>query len=264
MTSQSLITTSKAGPLLRQVLDEWERTARSPRAVGRANAWNLPGEPVSHLDEIVVRSGFRGPTDCDTADAYLLALVARAASDPLAARIVLQRLIPSILSIARRRGRRYSGGIDGAIGDLVTQAWFVISNYPVERRPRKVAANLVRDIEYMEYVAGKRPRKTTVDFVDHDSFTAETHTAPLSAPTPAPDEDDVHNFLIDLQMRRINPIRIEIMRLSCDGWTASDIARKLGLNERTARWHRANAIAASQRIMSDATPGAALPSGSAA
>jgi len=156
MTQTPLITTEKAGPYLRQVIAEWDRVARNPRAVRRANAWNLPGGPVEHLDQMVTRAGFGAARDCDASDTYLLALVRRAANDPLAAQVVLHRLIPAILSIARRRGRRHTGGIEGAIGDLIAQAWLVITNYPVQRRPRKVASNLVRDIEYMEFVAGNR------------------------------------------------------------------------------------------------------------
>ena len=251
-------------PVAHALYNEWFAMCTNRRVLRAVNGWGLPGLSIAHLDEILVRSGLDGVAEDDDADSYLAIIQRRAATDELAARVMLQRLLPAMLKMANKRGPIVDNGTNGAFEMIVSAAWVVIRRYPIDRRPVHVAGNLVRDIEYMEYVAGKRPRKTTVDFVDHDSFTAETHTAPLSAPTPAPDEDDVHNFLIDLQMRRINPIRIEIMRLSCDGWTASDIARKLGLNERTARWHRANAVATSQRIMSDATPGAALPRGSAA
>lgn len=232
------------GPLVKGLLDDWEATARSPRALRRANSWGLPGGPVAHLNDMVVRAGFGGRPDCDDADAYLLGLVRLAATDRLAAQIVLHRVLPPVISIARRRGRRHVGGIEGALGDLVTQAWFVISCYPVERRPRKVAANIVRDIEYFEYVAGHRARRTKVEFVDHDFFlSGDMGTPPTGTSTP-PEEDHVHNFLIDLQLHNVSPLRVTIMRLMCDGWQGADIGRRLGMNERTVRWHKAAALRA--------------------
>lgn len=243
-TDDPLIRTTRTGPLVKGLLADWEAATRSPRALRRANSWGLPGGPVTHLDDIVVRAGFGGRHDCEDADAYLLELVRLAANDRLAAQIVLHRVLPPVIAIARRRGRRHVGGIEGALGDLVTQAWFVISCYPVERRPRKVASNIVRDIEYFEFVSGHRTRRTRVDFVDHDFFVSgDMGTPPTGISTP-PEADDVHNFLIDLQSHDVNPLRITIMRLMCDGWQGTDIGRQLGMNERTVRWHKAAALKA--------------------
>lgn len=241
-TNSSLIRTKQTGHLVRGVLAEWQAATRSPRALRHANTWGLPGGPVSHLDEMVVRAGFGGPHDCDEADTYLLQLVRLAASDPLAARIVLHRILPPIISIARRRGKRHPGGIDGAIGDLLTQAWFVITCYPVERRPRKVAANLVRDIEYFEFVSGNRSRRTKVDFVDHDLFTSGDRHGSIAASIAPADADEVRNFLIDLELHDVSRTRIEIMRLTCAGLRGSEIGQQLGINERTVRWHKATTV----------------------
>jgi DNA-binding CsgD family transcriptional regulator len=243
-TDNPLIRTTRSGPLVKGLLADWEVATRSPRALRRANSWGLPGGPVAHLDDIVVRAGFGGRPDCDDADAYLLELVRLAATDPLAAQIVLHRVLPPVISIARRRGRRHVGGIEGALGDLVTQAWFVISSYPVERRPRKVAANIVRDIEYFEFVSGHRARRTKVEFVDHDFFVSGDMGAPPTGISTPPEADDVHNFLIDLQAQKVSPLRITIMRMLCDGWQGTDIGRQLGMNERTVRWHKAAALKA--------------------
>lgn len=234
---------------LRGIIAEWNAVTNSPRAVRRANGWGLPGEPVDCLDDMVRRAGFGGPKSCDDSDAYLLELVKVAATDPLATQIVLQRVLPPILSIARRRGKQEPGGSDAAVSDLLTQAWFVITKYPVERRPRKVAANIVRDIEYFEYVADNRPRKTSVKYIDHELLTTAETSVSLAGATPGPD-DEVRNFLLELERRGVSRVRIEILRLSCEGWRSADIARHLGLKERTARWHRAAALAAAREISS--------------
>lgn len=235
---------------LRGLVAEWNAVTTNPRTVRRANSWGLPGEPVTCLDDMVRRAGFGGPKACDDSDAYLLELVRLAATDPLAAQIVLHRVLPPILGIARRRGKQEPGGSDAAVSDLLTQAWFVITSYPVDRRPRKVAANIVRDIEYFEYVADYRPRKTSVQFVDHELFTMAETSISLANAQPGPD-DEIRHFLLELERRGVSRVRIEILRLSCEGWRSADIAQRLGLKERTARWHRAAAFAAAREITSD-------------
>lgn len=246
-----LVRTEKSGPLLRGLLAEWDLAATNRRALQRANSWGLPGGPVDCLDDIVVRAGFGRPVDCDEADTYLHALVARAAHDPLAARIVLQRLLPPVISIAKRRGKLHSGGIEGAIGDLVTQAWFVITSYPIERRPRKVAANMVRDIEYHEFVSANRPRRTRVDFIDHGNFTSGNLGSPHSGTTAAPDDDAIRNLLLELERRGVSDLRREIIKLSCAGWTCTDIGLQFGMPERTVRWHRTEALKSAESFVDE-------------
>lgn len=244
----SLLASVPTNRALRGVVAEWNAVSNNHRALRRANAWGLPGEPVDNLDEMVMRAGFGGPKTCDDADAYLLELVKRAASDPLAAQVVLQRILPPLLAIARRRGRQVAGGTDAAISDLLTQAWFVIASYPAERRPKKVAANIVRDIEYFEYVAENRPRKASVLFIDHGHFTIGETALALLGSQAGPD-DEVRHFLLELERRGLSPIRLEILRLSCEGWRSAEIAEKLGMKERTARWHRSAAFAAAREVL---------------
>lgn len=248
---EPLVRTEKAGPLLRGLLAEWKSASASPKVLRRVNSWGLPGGPVDRLDDVVVRAGFGGPTDCDDADAYLLALVSRAAHDPLAAQIVLHRLLPPVISIARRRGKLHNDGIEGALCDLVAQAWFVITTYPVERRPRKIAANMVRDIEYHEFVAGHRPRKTSVEYVAHDNFTTGTLGVSTVGIATPPEDDDVRNLLLELEVHGVNPLRREIVRLSCAGWKCTEIGRHLGMPERTVRWNRAEALKAAESFVEE-------------
>jgi hypothetical protein len=244
----SLIQTSHPGPMMRGLLADWEAATRNPRALRRANSWGLPGGPVDRLDEIVVRAGFGGPQDSDEADTSLLHLVRLAATDRLAAQIVLHRVLPPVIGIARRRGKRHTDGIEGALGDLLTQAWFVITCYPVERRPRKVASNIVRDIEYFEFVSGTRSRRTRVDFIDHAYFTSGAAGISVSGVASPPDADEVRNFLIDLKLHDVSATRIEIMRLTCEGWRGSEIGQRLGINERTVRWHKATTLKIAQEF----------------
>jgi hypothetical protein len=120
---------------------EWRRL-RGDRGAARrlADVCAAAGGASSLADvEDYVRGA--GPEE---ADAVLLALVRRAVKDDsLAARVLLQLLLPGTRNLARRWW---------AIGDheeraaaAVTAVYQRICRYPVERRPGRVAANVLMD-----------------------------------------------------------------------------------------------------------------------
>ncbi|MEK7410243.1 MAG: hypothetical protein AAB327_02465, partial [Actinomycetota bacterium] len=110
-------------PIIRHLVDEWSMMSTRNQNLRRINGWGLPGTPVNNLDDVLVRAGFgTGITDSN-GDQYLLQLVRRAAGDELAARIVLQRILPPLLAIARRRGRINRGGINEALTETLSHAW---------------------------------------------------------------------------------------------------------------------------------------------
>lgn len=78
------------------------------------------------------------------ADAVLVALVRRAlAGEGLAARVLLQLLLPG----ARRLARRWwaLGDEDERAAAAVSAVWARIRSYPLERRPARIAANILMD-----------------------------------------------------------------------------------------------------------------------
>jgi len=154
--------------LATRFVEEWDHLRVSPTAAREVRDWDLPadaGGPVevddgSALDALLDRTGFLGQHADDRADRALLGLVRLARTNELAARIVLQRLLPALVAVARRRGP-LQGGAQRAFDELVATAWIAIRTYPVERRPAKIAANLVRDAEYRAFVRSARLRAAT-------------------------------------------------------------------------------------------------------
>jgi hypothetical protein len=98
----------------------------------------------------------------DAADQCLAQVVGRAATDGAMARLVLQRVMPGLLNVAKRRSHIEPGGFCEILHDLVANAWIAVRVYPLDRRPRKIAANLVRDIEYATFVQDRRLRRVTI------------------------------------------------------------------------------------------------------
>lgn len=152
--------TATSGPS-RQIIDEWERIVHRPRVIRQVNSWDFLPQPVEDLDELLVLCGFGKPADDSVADSILWHVVKLASHDDLAAQVVLHRVLPSVMSIARRRGRIVRGGTSAAMSELIATAWIVIKQFPHDRRRNKIAANLVRDIEYYAFVRDARLKKVT-------------------------------------------------------------------------------------------------------
>jgi DNA-directed RNA polymerase specialized sigma24 family protein len=77
-------------------------------------------------------------------DAVLRALLAHVRSEAIAGRLVLHALLPGLKAIARRTlaGTEEREELWSA---LLTSVWEQIRSYPLERRPRRIAANLLLD-----------------------------------------------------------------------------------------------------------------------
>jgi hypothetical protein len=139
---------------------EWRRlscdrsTARRLRPVCEVagGAWSL-GEV-----ERFVRAAH--PAD---ADRVLLALVSRAvADDQLAARVLLQLLLPGTRALARRWWAL--GEPDERAAAAVTAVYHRICHYPLARRPGRVAANVLLDAA--QELRRRVPRLVTVPAAD--------------------------------------------------------------------------------------------------
>ncbi|MGD7789261.1 RNA polymerase sigma factor [Propionibacteriaceae bacterium Y1700] len=73
------------------------------------------------------------------ADGCLYALLVEVRQgDQLAGRVVVQTMLPKMISQARRDA-------DAAVADYVAQLWVRVRTYPLENRPTSIAANLALD-----------------------------------------------------------------------------------------------------------------------
>ena len=85
-------------------------------------------------------------------------LVIRAADDELAARIVLQRVLPGLLALVRRRQSRFG---DDMLEHLVAAAWIAIRTFAPNRRPACMAAALIGEADHACFCRPGRRRSTT-------------------------------------------------------------------------------------------------------
>lgn len=242
-TTPALVhTTAQSGPT-RQLIDEWERLAISRPTLRKVNSWGLTPEPIDHLDDLLVHTGFGRPIDDTEADHMLWRLICIAEHDDLAARIVLHRILPSVMSIAQRRGRIMRGGIASAIDEVVPTAWMVIRTFPHQRRRAKIASNLARDIEYHAFVRHTRLR--TVE-IDHG---AANYVPMLANPPERQDSSqELEELLVDASQSGLSRRHVSLLRDIGAGVSTEDAAHKRGMSPRTMRNHKNYAINAFLRV----------------
>ncbi|MBM3657139.1 MAG: hypothetical protein FJW93_02560 [Actinobacteria bacterium] len=229
--------------------DEWQRINYCQRSLHDVNSWQLRSERFHSLDEVLKAAGFDGHKCDQEADQVLATIVRRAATDQLAARIVLQRVFPPMLAIAKRRGKIRSLGFDYAFSLVLSHAWEVIRTYPIERRPRKIAANIVRDIEYFAFVRRERRRPTHERLDDCldlivDCYTTDSRGTAIDRGAREAEpyaEDFLREILNDAREDRVSPHTLAVLE-SLSNRSIDEFAQYHGISVRTARMWRRDAI----------------------
>lgn len=114
---------------------------RDPCPPGLAPA--LTAASASSLDEL---HGFVKQGPPDAADRVLIELARRAGTDDLVARVLLQLLLPGTRRLASQWWAL--GDAEERAAAAVSAVYGRIRSYPFQRRPRRVAANVLLDAAY--------------------------------------------------------------------------------------------------------------------
>src|SRR6187431_98271 len=141
---------------------EWSQLRFRPALLRHAAGWEIVEGSLRDLDQILAAVGYQTGWTADN-EAAMRQLVVRAANDELAARIAIQRLLPGLLAIVRRRGVS-----DDGLDELVGAAWICIRTFNSARGSKCVAAALIADADYRAFrsrwrrrCAGERPTGLT-------------------------------------------------------------------------------------------------------
>jgi hypothetical protein len=124
---------------------EWAVLVVSPGIRSTLRRWSDDPVLAKYADlGALIRALRRGARDPEHTNEILAALIRRAVVDDLAARTLLQALIPGLFNVTRRLG---GAVIDEELeAQVLTEAFDRIRNYPLERRPRAIAANVIQDV----------------------------------------------------------------------------------------------------------------------
>jgi DNA-directed RNA polymerase specialized sigma24 family protein len=172
--------------LIERLEGEWPALAAGP-VRARLRVWagqepvlagfSTPQQLLRQLDSLRGRHQAR--------DEILTALVRQARTDPLAARVVLQTLLPGLKKLAGRLLLEASER-EEVWSSLLAHCWELIRCYPLERRPTRIAANTLLDTLQKTSRELKRQRRY------RDRFGGEF---PAESVTFSPDDRDVERLL---------------------------------------------------------------------
>ena len=223
----------------RLLVDEWARLARSRSALRTANSWHVVDEQIVHLDQLLTAAGFGMPKIDDDGDHILWHLVVLAGTDELAARVVMQRILPAVFAVAVRRGRILPGGVQEAIDEVLPAAWLTVRTFPHARRRAKIAANLALDTEYHAFVRDARLKR--VEEVPMRPELLGLHGNSVQQPVV---DQELMEVLSDAESRGVDGAMVDLLRRFGDGMTSEMLAAASGWSARTIRNHRAAAVRA--------------------
>jgi DNA-binding CsgD family transcriptional regulator len=225
--------------VIRSLSNEWQILERDPENVRRTSQWNLAGTAPETLCDLAMRAGLGQGVDQSTADAFLYDLVCVAVTQPsrsedakLASRIVIQRLLPGLISIASRRGRICDGGFDEAFGRILTETWSTIIEFPTERRKQKIAVNILRDSESRAF--WRHDRAARVEASRKDIFRAEyERTADENL-----NNEWMRESAWEFAHENLAGQNLDVFKEMFAGVSSAETASRLGLTERAVRYHR--------------------------
>ncbi|MEM9745356.1 MAG: hypothetical protein AAF945_01580 [Actinomycetota bacterium] len=250
--------------VLRSLDDDWERLRRRPDALGRPARW-VPDALREHrdrlddltaritdLDELRAASDERprphhGPTRRSKrpdvpAEEVLRWLIRAGRRDTLAARIVLQRVLPGVIHRCRPDLRT---GLDERLESAVATAWMSIRTFDDRRRRGPAAATIISDATRL---ARQGPRSRTITELPRSA-----HLFDLDVLRPA-ENDSVVELARTIHSARSAGVPSTHLDLMCelvgdDG--VEIVARRHGVSERTIRTRRRHAVTAVRRALGD-------------
>lgn len=242
---------------------EWHDIAGRRRTVAHANSWGLPGEPIHHLDEMIDRAGYGQDLKSEECDAYMSQLAAVAKTDELACRIVIQRILPGIIAVSLRRGRIVEGGAPQALDDMLSAAWVIIRNFPIDRRPRRVAANVLRDMEYLAFVRDTRSKRHRTEMATDNSTILSLGTSlnarggaaafgvlvASDSSDPTADAAEFACVMETLRERGLRPIDERAFDEMLTDRQSPESAKLAGISPRALRDRRQTAIARARHLL---------------
>jgi DNA-directed RNA polymerase specialized sigma24 family protein len=178
--------------------DEWTELSRSDTAVRALAGWADPSlEGFTDLAEVVTAIQRRGRPE--ESDRLLLALLSRSGTDNLAARAVLQALMPGLKTLMA--AYQLTGQPEEVATAVIEAAFERIRHYPCDRRPARVAANLLADTRQILWRDGCRERHLRVASAMLTEWVEEHLVA-------SPEERSATDELVDLVRTAVRDDRL--------------------------------------------------------
>jgi hypothetical protein len=231
-------------PIIAELDLEWAHLRTSRRALRVARSWvrERTGHPLASLvadirdlDELLIATQ-RGVHPARTDDVVLLALIERSQRhDQLAGRVVLQHLLPALIS----RSRHYRSFQDRAdpLDIAVPAAWMAIRNYDVERRRHHVASSLLSDTVFQAFRRPLRLRSSSEEVWAPTEFAGASTVDEPDTPL-----DELVVVLRDASMAGVGQEHLDLLRDLVRVGSTGLVAQERDVTPRTVRNRRDRAV----------------------
>ena len=222
---------------------EWARLRTARRSLGHARGWAAddPSHPLGKLVadaadlDVIIRATQRGVAPAGSDDVILHRLVELARDDDLAGRVLVQRLLPGLISQAAAH-RDYFEIID-PIELVVPAAWLALRTFDTERRRHHIAASLISDAVFAAFRAPLRRRSSSQEVRSPDRFEEDADGfAPASA------MEELADVVRDARCAGVPTGDIELLRRLAQVESPSMVADERNVTSRTIRNHRDRAV----------------------
>ncbi len=213
---------------------EWVRICRRPANVRRARGWQVTDIEFSSLQELLViaGAGAAGPEQ----ETVLRRLLVVAAGDDLAARVLLQRMLPILMRANHRRPNGMSA--DVGIDELLGAAWIAIRTFDQRRRPSCLVPALVHDAVYRAFLVETRRRdlrrEVVVELLEHHPDAGDGRARTMV---------ELRLLLLEAQQAGVSPVDLEVLRRVIVTGSTARVAAELGVTPRAVRYRCTNVAA---------------------
>lgn len=165
---------SHGASLVDELEREWERLESGGEVDAALGRWRQ-SEPALGFATVADLISYLADATVDDEghDRVLAALLGLAGVEPLAVRLVLQRFLPACKRMIGWPEARQRLGVDVWLGLVVSTAFEVIVTYPLQRRPTRIAANIVCDVRKRLFAALAEERGAVSRLVDRDQSKPE-------------------------------------------------------------------------------------------
>lgn len=222
---------------------EWDHLRTSRRALLIARQWwvDEPGHPfrplVADVDDLqtIVAATQRDSGSANRGDEILLHLVELAHTDELAGRLVVQRLLPAMISRTMRYAP-FHRSVD-PIEIVVGAAWLAVQAYDTERRRHNVASSLLSDSIFAAFRQPFRRRSAseTVRPIGHFVTMPSAEVEPTAF-------EELAGVVRAARRAGVAPRDLDLVCELVQTGSPGAVARQRGVTPRTIRNHRDRAV----------------------
>jgi hypothetical protein len=221
-------------PFTTQLDEEWQHLRQHRRSIATVRSWGKYVEEdiattfaaVGDLEELVALTQRSSSL---LGDRLLLAMIDHAQHDQLAGRIVVQRLLPGLISAAvKYRFQSDDDPAEVAVGAL----WIAIQQYDATGRTRHPASSLISDAIFAAFRQSPRRRGAAEQPTEPTSF---DYRVKASSPHAF---EELATVVADARRAGVPTYDLDLLRHLVKAGSPGIVARQRDITSRTVRNHR--------------------------